>query len=294
MLEAVGVLAVMGGIFGSVLGVAAKKFEVKTDPRVSNVLAVLPGVNCGACGFPGCAALAEAIVEKRANANACMVAKSETRSVIAAIMGESINVNIARKVARLKCSYPLNDAAKLYEYQGIKDCHLAVTMFIGERLCNWGCFGLGSCAAACPFHAIKMGSDGLPKIDYDLCTGCGICVSECPQFIIELENAKQQVHILCHNLDRGKTAMDVCPQACISCGLCAKNCPAGAIVMTDYKNGGSLPVLDGEKCTQCGLCIEKCPRKCIFRCAPIEGAAPVIPEKTDDTGCAACGLCGDR
>ncbi len=291
MIEAIGVLAVMGGVFGSVLAIASRKFEVETDPRIQAILEALPGVNCGACGFPGCSGLAEAIAEKRAKPTACLVAKPEVSAAIAEIMGEAADPNPIRKVAQLKCSYPLSEAKKLYEYQGIQDCHLALTLFNGSRLCNYGCFGLGSCAKACPFGAISMNDNGLPQINYDLCTGCGICVNDCPQFLLHLENAKQQVFIRCNNLDRGKQAMDVCPQACISCGLCAKLCPEGAITMVNYKNGGSLPMLDSTKCIQCGICVEKCPRKCIFLCPPIEGDSPILPEQKEGAGCAACGLC---
>ncbi len=293
MIEAVGVLALMGGVFGAVLAVAAKKFEIQVDERIPTILAILPGANCGACGYPGCAALAEAIVENSAPINACVVAQPHAYSLIANIMSDVAVPVAARKVAQLKCCQPLTEASKLYEYQGVADCHLAVTMFNGSRLCNYGCFGLGSCAKACPFHAITIGTDGLPKIDHALCTGCGVCVNDCPQFILALENASQEVHIRCNNLDRGKAAMDVCPQACISCSLCVKACPEQAISMTAYKNGGSLPKIDGVKCVQCGLCVEKCPRKCIFICPPVNGAPPTV-DQNKSTGCAACGLCGEH
>lgn len=289
MLEPVGVLAVLGGLFGSVLAVASKRFEVETDSRINEIIKVLPGANCGACGFPGCAALAEAIAGQIARPDACSVAKSEVVEKIAEIMGEEIIVSPERSVARMKCSYPMPEAKKLYEYQGIKDCHVAVNLFKGPRSCNFGCFGLGSCASACPFGAIKMGEDGLPSVDFDLCTGCGACVNDCPQFLLHLEKISQQVFIGCNNLDKGRQAKDVCPQACISCGICVKTCPEGAIKMINYKNGGSLPEIDSSKCTQCGTCALKCPSKCILVRPPVTGQA-VLAEPAK-TGCASCGAC---
>lgn len=62
ILWAVLVLAGLGLVFGFGLAVAAKVFYVKVDTRVEDITGILPGANCGACGFPGCAGFAEAIV----------------------------------------------------------------------------------------------------------------------------------------------------------------------------------------------------------------------------------------
>lgn len=43
----------MGLLFGSALAFASQKFAVETDPRTLEILEVLPGANCGGCGFPG-------------------------------------------------------------------------------------------------------------------------------------------------------------------------------------------------------------------------------------------------
>ncbi|EPZ55742.1 fe-S cluster family protein [[Clostridium] sordellii ATCC 9714] len=67
ILNSILVLGVMGLIFGGILAYAAKKFTVKVDERVEAILEVLPGANCGGCGFPGCGGLASAIVEGSAS-----------------------------------------------------------------------------------------------------------------------------------------------------------------------------------------------------------------------------------
>ena len=62
MLAAVLSLGLIGMIAAVALGLAAKKFAVEVDPRELAVLEALPGANCGACGFPGCAGYAKALV----------------------------------------------------------------------------------------------------------------------------------------------------------------------------------------------------------------------------------------
>lgn len=65
-------LGCLGIIFGVILAVSAKVFYVKEDTRVTDIITLLPGANCGACGFPGCAGFANAIVEGKATSiSAC-------------------------------------------------------------------------------------------------------------------------------------------------------------------------------------------------------------------------------
>ena len=85
MIYAVISLAALGAIFGIVLGFADKKFKVEVDPRIDAIINVLPGANCGGCGFPGCSGYADAIVAGTAPLNACTA--DEVREKIAEIMG---------------------------------------------------------------------------------------------------------------------------------------------------------------------------------------------------------------
>lgn len=66
ILLAVGILAFLGLLLGFGLAVAAKFLYVKPDTRVEDITKILPNANCGACGFPGCAGFAEAIVSGEA------------------------------------------------------------------------------------------------------------------------------------------------------------------------------------------------------------------------------------
>ena len=87
IIAAILVLGILGAIFGLVLAIASKVFEVKKDPREEAVLGHLAGANCGGCGFPGCAGCAAAIVAGKAPVNACAPAGAENAAEIAKIMG---------------------------------------------------------------------------------------------------------------------------------------------------------------------------------------------------------------
>ena len=289
MVQALVVLALMGGAFGALLAVASNKLAVETDPRVDAVLEALPGANCGACGYPGCAGFAEAVVGGKAPTNACIPGKDGTAQAVAAILGQEPATGAVRKVAQLRCNGTTTNLLAKYEYNGIADCHLAVTQFCGTGHCLYGCIGLGSCVRVCPFGAIAMGDDRLPVVDAALCLGCELCAAQCPQKLLDMVAIDKQVYVRCSNRDRGRIARDECHVSCISCGLCLMACEHEAIQIVNVKNG-SVPVIDYEKCTNCGACVEKCPRKCIHLDPPIDPDVTVCEKQEPPTagGCANC------
>ena len=129
VIAAVVVLAVLGAVFGFILAVASKVFEVKKDPREEEILSHLAGANCGGCGFPGCAGCAAAILAGTAPVNACAPAGAENAAAIAKIMGQEAPSG-ERKVAFVRCNGGTN-AAKRYEYVGVKDCLSATKVAAG-------------------------------------------------------------------------------------------------------------------------------------------------------------------
>ena len=69
------------GLFiGVFLGVAGKKFAVEVDEREEAILGVLPGNNCGGCGYAGCSGLAAAIVKGEAEVGGCPVGSPTAKS----------------------------------------------------------------------------------------------------------------------------------------------------------------------------------------------------------------------
>lgn len=260
----------LGVVFGAGLGIAGEVFKVEEDPKITQILEVLPGANCGGCGFPGCGGLASAIAAGNAPVNGCPVGGAAVAEKVGAIMGveASASVPIA---AFVKCGGTCEKAKEKYEYFGIDDCNMAVQLASGgAKSCSYGCLGLGSCKKACAFDAIEI-QDGIAVIDKDKCVACGKCVSACPKHIIELLPAKNKVKVQCSSKDIGKNVMQVCSVGCIACKICEKNCPFDAIHVID-----NLAVIDYDKCKACGICANKCPKNVITgkKPAPPAQAAP--------------------
>ena len=259
-------LLILGGlavVFGAVLAIASKVFEVKTDPRLPEILDCLAGANCGGCGFPGCGGCAEAILKGEAPVTACAPAGAEGAAKIAAIMGMEAPSG-ERMVAHVRCNGG-EASVKRYEYVGVTDCLGALKVAGGPLECTYGCLGMGSCVAACQFDAIHINERGVAEVDKDKCTNCGACRSACPRKLITEVPASKAVHVNCMNKDKGAAAMKVCKNACIGCGLCAKNCKLGAISVVD-----NVAVIDYDTGKGCKICTKVCPRDAIEPIATAE------------------------
>ena len=260
---AIVVLGVLGAVFGLLLAVASKIFEVKKDPREEAILSHLAGANCGGCGYPGCAGCASAILAGDAPVTACAPAGAENAAAIAEIMGMAAPTG-ERQVAFVRCTGGVN-AKKRYDYVGVKDCMAATKVAAGPLECQFCCLGFGSCVNACQFGAMSIGPNGSAVVDPDKCTNCGACMKACPRHLIVSVPASKKVHVTCANQDKGKAAMSVCSSSCIGCGLCQKECKKDAIHVV---NG--VAVVDYEKCVGCKLCTKVCPRDAIIPVATAE------------------------
>ena len=256
IIAAIAVLGALGALFGLILSVASKIFEVKKDPREEAILSHLAGANCGGCGYPGCGGCAEAILAGKAPVTACAPAGPENAAKIAAIMGLEAPSG-DKMVAHVMCNGGCN-AKENFEYRGVKDCLAATKVCGGDaKACRYGCFGFGSCVAACKFDAIHV-INGVAVVDKEKCTNCGACRAACPHHLIVEVPYKQKVFVDCSNKDKGPAVTKVCSNGCIGCKICEKKCPHGAVIVAD-----NHAVIDYDKCTSCGTCVSACPRKCL-------------------------------
>ena len=247
------------GLFiGLFLGFAGTKFAVEVDEREEAIAGVLPGNNCGGCGYAGCSGLAAAIVKGEAEINACPVGGAPVAAKIGEIMGIEAGESI-RKTAFVKCAGTCDKAKQDYEYHGIHDCIMVNMMQNGgPKTCNYGCLGEGTCVAACPFDAIHI-VDGVAVVDKEACKACGKCVAVCPKKLIEIVPYDQKHLVQCSSQDKGKDVMKACSVGCIGCRMCAKVCEHDAVTIEN-----NIAHIDPAKCTNCGACAAKCPKKIIL------------------------------
>ncbi len=249
--------AVLGAALGLILAFAGKVFAVKKDERIEQIVNLLPGANCGGCGYAGCAALAEAIVKGEAKPDACAGAEVESNIKIGEIMGVDTS-NVVKLRAQVMCSGTHDFAHQKYLYEGVHDCIAAARLGGGDRLCPFGCLGLGTCVSVCKFDAIII-KDGVATVDYENCVGCGACANACPKHIISLIPWDSKHWVGCASRDKGPIVRKYCDVGCFACTLCVKNCPEKAISIVD-----NCAVIDYSKCTGCDKCVSVCPRHIIW------------------------------
>jgi Na+-translocating ferredoxin:NAD+ oxidoreductase RNF subunit RnfB len=252
------IITVLGLVLAAILYFIAKRFKVEEDPRIDEVEAVMPGANCGGCGFAGCRAFAEAAVKApNLDNNYCPVGGNPVMQKVAAILGYEVKEKLPM-VAVVRCNGTCENRPRTNYYDGLKSCKVKAALYTGDTGCSFGCLGCGDCVSVCKFDAISMDPDtGLPVVDETKCTACGACVKACPKGIIELRNKgprNLRVFVSCINKDKGAVARKACKAACIGCGLCVKTCPHDAITLVD-----NVAYIDYEKCKLCRKCVAVCP-----------------------------------
>lgn len=248
----------IGIVLGLVLGFAGEKLKVYEDPKIAEVREVLPGANCGGCGFTGCDAFAKAVAEGRASASGCPVGGEEVAENVAKVMGIE-NVQGTRMTAFVRCVGDCEKAVEKYEYVGMDDCNaMSVLANTGKKACKAGCLGGGNCVRKCNYGALSI-VEGIAVVDANKCVSCKMCVSACPKNIIEIKPYESLVKVACMSHDMGKAVRTNCSAGCIGCKVCVKQCEFDAIHVED-----NLAAVDYEKCTHCLKCVDKCPTKVIL------------------------------
>jgi len=275
-------LMITGGIglfFAVGLGIASKTLQVFIDPKITRIQGVLPGANCGACGYPGCSAFAKSVAEGKAQPNSCIPGGDKTAVNIADILGVTASKN-EPMMAVVHCRGGKNEAKDRSIYNGIMDCHAATITGNGSKVCPDGCLGLGCCVKACLFDAISINENNVAVVDHEKCCGCGKCVSACPRKVISLIPQVHKVYLACSNHDKGGRVRRYCSVGCAACTICVKATQSGAITMEN-----NLPHLDYTTDEIFIIAHAKCPTRCYVDLAKMR------PKANIDTKCTGCGEC---
>lgn len=255
ILIAVAVAAVLALIAGLILSVASVVFAVPKDETVEALKEVLPGANCGACGFSGCEGYANAMAHEGAAVGLCSPGGDAVAAATGAILG--VDGTAVKKIAVVRCAGCNDLATHSHHYVGLRSCAAAVGFYNGGKDCAFGCIGYGDCAAACDRNAITL-QNGIAVIDPTQCVGCGVCTKACPKGLIAVKVQNMSLTVKCQNRDKGGVARKVCKAACIGCMKCQKACEQGAVTVANF-----LASIDPEKCIGCGDCQAACPQGCI-------------------------------
>lgn len=184
------IFVVMGIVFGVLLVVISKVFAVKTDERAVQITEALPGANCGACGYAGCADYADAIVNKGAPMNACLPGGANAAAAIGDIMGVSVTAS-ERMVPVLHCNGTCEATNRKFTFDGVQSCTAAKRFYGGTGVCAYGCLGLGDCVSVCENDVISI-KDGIATFCTEKCVACNKCAKVCPNGLIELRSEKKR------------------------------------------------------------------------------------------------------
>ena len=298
-------------VAGIALGIIAGFMQRTFFSRFDRICRVLPGLDCGACGYATCNDYAEAIASGKCGLSRCAPGGPRTAHDAADIMHTEVNPG-EKRIAAVHCKGGIKYSEQRARYEGIDDCRAALLIGNGTKACVEGCLGLGTCVRTCPFGALSITSSGIAAVDRTRCTGCGVCLDTCPRNLLSLIPEVHKIFLACSNHDEGADVVSYCAVSCTACGQCVAITPSGAITMQ-----GNLPHLDyltpgenfiaaayrcpskcfvddvkarpraniGTTCNGCGKCLEICPISGAISGAP--GGRHVVKKEL----CIGCGRC---
>ena len=152
--------SVLGILFGLLLGYAAVRFKVESNPLVDDIDAILPQTQCGQCSYAGCRPYAEAIANDEADINQCPPG------------GKATIASLARLLDR--------DEKPLNPENG--NLSVKTVAVIDEQTC----IGCTLCIQVCPVDAILGATKLMHTVIESECTGCDLCLPPCPVDCIEM------------------------------------------------------------------------------------------------------------
>ena len=247
------IVAAIGLIAGIILTIASKLMFVPVDEKVAAIREILPGANCGGCGYAGCDDYAAAFADDpNLSTTLCPVGGADCAIAIAGILGVEAG-DVDPQAAMVMCTGNHHVRRIIMSPDRLTTCKDAKMFYGGKWACAHGCLGMGDCFYACNYDAIEY-DQGIAKVNPDKCIGCGACAKVCPQNIIAMVSKKKLVHVKCSSTDKGAATRKVCENGCIGCMKCQKSCKFEAI-----KIENNLASIDYAACKNCGLCAMECP-----------------------------------
>ncbi|MEM9423187.1 MAG: RnfABCDGE type electron transport complex subunit B [Spirochaetota bacterium] len=307
MLPAISLMFLLGALSGWLLAFSKRKFRPPGDECAEALEAALPSLDCGACGFPGCAGYARALSSKETvDLALCPPGGNETAAALAQILGQDA-VEVPAEVAFVQCQGSPEYAKADFVYQGLEDCQAAAQLFQGSKSCSYGCIGLGSCIKQCPVDAIHISADSLAVVDPEQCVGCRKCIPVCPTQVIRMIPKNAPYAVICNALDHGKITRNNCKVGCIGCRVCERMYPdlgfkvQDNLARVDYPfieekikahsgktgavsvgNGGAAgaetDVETDDGAAQLAQTIQKCPSQCIVALGKTQERLPSTPD----------------
>jgi RnfABCDGE-type electron transport complex B subunit len=273
------IMLALGSSFAVALLIASEKLKVKVDPKIEQIYEALPHLDCGACGFAGCSSYARAVLENPELIGKCAPGGPETSQKIAEILSLQISDSGVPKRPIVHCRAHADDKTYYGKYQGIPTC-TAANVLPNVQACKFGCLGFGDCCSACKFDALEI-VDGLAIVDYEKCTGCGVCSKACPRYLIEMVpfGCENMMTVACSSKEAGKTTRSMCKVGCIGCGICAKQ-------TEQFRVEDNLARLDYEKyqpTEQTETALNKCPTGVIIYVGKTAPAARQPKQKAVST-----------
>ena len=238
--------------------------EDKYLERTEEIAKYLPGMNCGACGKPGCFAYAAAVAKdiNTLKNYPCVVLSNDEEGFKA--LGEALGIDLSGSTPKVAIIHCGGDSEILYRYNGVNTCKGAHQLSSGYKKCPYGCLGFGDCVTVCPVDAIFIVQEKqIAQVDPSKCIGCSLCVKECPNNLIEMIPADMPQYLACNYLAKiNITVRERCEIGCIHCRLCAKASQNSELTWNDTLD---LPSFNVVERLPAQAAIEKCPKNIILQ-----------------------------
>lgn len=254
------ILSVLGLLLGIGLSIADKKFSVEKDEKLVSLEAMMPGANCGACGYAGCSSYAQAVFDGTAQPGLCVPGGKDLSDKMGSLLGVSVKAP-EKKVAFVFCKGSCKDSPKSYKYYGIEDCNAAAILFKGDNACKSSCLHLGSCIKVCDTGAVYKNNDGDIVVDQSKCIGCGKCANVCPNQVIKLIPATASYVTACNSHENGAAVRKNCNVGCIGCKICEVKFPDSGFKVIDNLAVSDYIASEAEA----KKAADACPRKIIVK-----------------------------